>query len=1303
MRAPLLRSLLLATTALSPLAALADPMTLPTGGQVAHGAVDIATPGSGQMAITQGSRAAIVNWGGFSIGSQARVDISQPGADAMLLNRVTGATTSRIDGQLNANGRVFLINPNGITIGPDGQVRAAGFVASTLDIRNEDFLAGRLRFEGTGASAAVRNMGTVDIVPGGYAALLGGRVANAGTIRVPLGRVGLGAGERATLDFSGDGFLQVALPSAIDGEEALVSNAGRIEADGGRVEMLAATARDAARNAVNLSGVVEARSVSGRNGAIVLGGGAGGRVQVTGRAATHAAVTLVESSPVPPPRPTGGPIEITGAEIVLAGAGIDASGPGGGGAIRIGGDFHGGGDLPTARRLAVDAASVISASATELGDGGSVVLWSDDHTVFRGRILSRGGELGGDGGFVEVSGRAGLSFSGLVDRRAPLGRAGTLLLDPYDVIIDTDDTENGDFENGTFLPSENPAIVNVGALVVNLGLGDVEITTGAPGDGAPGSGTISVLAAVNWATGSDLRFSAVGDVELQQAITAANGSFTIDAGGTITTGPAGAVNVGRFRLLSGDWQQVGDGTPGSQPAFQAGDFQVDPFSATFLRALGGDGTTGSPWLLTDVYGLQGIDTLLSASFALASDINAGGAAGWNDGQGFRPIGGRFGEGADPFTGSLDGNGFAIRNLSINLLGTFIPVGLFAANAGSIGNLRVLSASVTGGEANTGILAGENRGFLSNVEVGGAVSGQGTGVGGLAGYNQGVIEFATASVAARGGSDGEGEGEGFVDIGGLVGYNEEGGVIRSSTAQGSVQNDASDSVYAGGLVGYNLGDVTQSRSSVNVTILDGAGTEVAGPAYVGGLIGLNAAGALVEDVAATGNVRAVAGAEVYAGGLVGGNFGRIERAYASGQVRGGAAGESVVVGGLVGLNDGIVDQGLALGSVALDPMNEVAASLLGGLVGFNTPINGSGGSVIASFWDAQTTGQASSSGGGTELTTAQLQDFDGFLETAGEAGWSFTQHWSPSSPGFYAQLYAIDPVIWAAAEDLAIDLEDPELPPLTGQVFGGPGVYVFGPVDDSLEVEFVSVGYPDGPAGEYAIVAAAPVISLLGQPYRAVSSGTLTVTGEVEPTVPESPVNIPPTIVIELPNPPGTFVNLDGLDRSTDPTPVAGARSEAAARAQEVLAEMDAMAQELELAAQACRQESPLGTELLDCIANALGSYASALEQLTLDLPPELAQVSAIIRQAQTGVQDIRTRAETRMAGAATDAERREIERQAVAEAIGVVQGAAGEVRRAIELIRADDPQLVGIFSEQGATVVRALETVEIELARAIGI
>ena len=126
----------------------------------------------------------------------------------------------------------------------------------------------------------------------GYAALVGGKVENSGTITAPLGKIGLGAGEQATLDLAGDGFLQIAVPSDDTGDDdPLIDQSGRLAADGGRVEIKAATARQMARQVINLSGVVEARSVSGRSGKIVLGGGDGGRVRVSGRLDASAAGT----------------------------------------------------------------------------------------------------------------------------------------------------------------------------------------------------------------------------------------------------------------------------------------------------------------------------------------------------------------------------------------------------------------------------------------------------------------------------------------------------------------------------------------------------------------------------------------------------------------------------------------------------------------------------------------------------------------------------------------------------------------------------------------------------------------------------------------------------------------------------------------------------------------------------------------------------------------------------------------------------------------------------------------------------
>ena len=519
------RLALLAGTALAapPLAA----GDLPVGGSVTHGAVGIATSAPGQMTITQSSENAIVSWQGFSIGEGARVDIRQPGKSSAILNRVDGPMPSRIDGRLGANGQVYLVNPNGVAIGPKGVVNAGAFVASTLAIDDDEFLSGSRDFRGGGRSAGVANHGTIDIVPGGYAALIGGRVENTGTINVPLGRIGLGAGELVTLDFAGDGFLTVAFPSEGEGDDALITHSGKISADGGSVEIKAATARHAARHAINLSGVVEARSVSGRNGAVVLGGGAGGRVTVSGRLDTSAParqVATLEVSPVPPPRPSfGGTIDVTGSEVILAGARVEASGPDGGGTVRIGGDYKGGGGLPRARTTSVDAVSLISADALDAGDGGRIIVWSDENMSFEGTLSARGGPMGGAGGFAEVSGKQRLAFSGDVDLRAPAGVPGTLLLDPFDILITDQPSQNvfssGDVGTTTVTGTDTPSILNVDDLASLLDGINVSVSTADP-DG-PDAGNITLAADLFWNSGTTLGLFADNDIIIDASITAA--------------------------------------------------------------------------------------------------------------------------------------------------------------------------------------------------------------------------------------------------------------------------------------------------------------------------------------------------------------------------------------------------------------------------------------------------------------------------------------------------------------------------------------------------------------------------------------------------------------------------------------------------------------------------------------------------------------------------------------------------------------------------------------------------------------
>ncbi len=281
----------------------ATTQTLPTGGEVAAGQASIATRGPA-MTVTQTSDRAVLNWQSFSIGKDASVTFDQPGTSSVALNRVVGSDPSSILGSLSSNGKVFLVNGNGIVFGKTASVNVGGLVASTLNISDADFMAGQSRFAGT-STAGVQNDGTIT-AKGGYVTLLGAQVGNSGVIRANFGTVVLAAGEAITLDVAGDGLLNVAVDKGAVG--ALVRNGGLIRADGGKVVMTAQGAGDLLHTAVNNSGIIEARTLENRSGTILLLGD-----MQTGT--TNLSGTLDASAPV---GGNGGFVETSAATVNIA-------------------------------------------------------------------------------------------------------------------------------------------------------------------------------------------------------------------------------------------------------------------------------------------------------------------------------------------------------------------------------------------------------------------------------------------------------------------------------------------------------------------------------------------------------------------------------------------------------------------------------------------------------------------------------------------------------------------------------------------------------------------------------------------------------------------------------------------------------------------------------------------------------------------------------------------------------------------------------------------------------------------------
>ena len=417
----------------------------PTGGEVVAGSATIHSGGPGTLNIFQQSERAIINWQGFSIAAGETVNFRQPTSGSITLNRVLGNDPSAIFGRLNANGTVMLVNPNGIVFGPTARVDVGSLIASTANIRDSDFMAGRYEF--TQASplrhAAIENHGIISIKDSGLAALVAPRVRNAGVIEARLGRVVLGAANTFTLDFHGDGLLSFGAGSAISeapgGDGALVVNSGEIRADGGSVLLTARAVKGVIDHVINTDGLIRATTVSGENGRIVLSGGDAGTVAIGGRIDASAAGGG-----------QGGTVVATGERVAVAsGTRIDVSGRDGGGEIALGSTGLGDATNPFADKsqsVSVAAGAVLNADATGQGRGGAVTLWSKEQTVFAGSLSARGGAQGGDGGFAEVSSQKNIGLTGSVDLRAAQGRTGTLLIDPTDLRIT--DTASGGSQDG---------------------------------------------------------------------------------------------------------------------------------------------------------------------------------------------------------------------------------------------------------------------------------------------------------------------------------------------------------------------------------------------------------------------------------------------------------------------------------------------------------------------------------------------------------------------------------------------------------------------------------------------------------------------------------------------------------------------------------------------------------------------------------------------------------------------------------------------------------------------------------------
>ncbi|ECZ4623151.1 filamentous hemagglutinin N-terminal domain-containing protein [Salmonella enterica] len=528
------------------LPAMALAADLPTGGQIVGGQGSISTSGN-QMTIHQQTQNMATNWYSFDIGKNNTVQFVQPNSSSVALNRVTGASGSQIMGTLKANGQVFILNPNGVLFGKNARVDVGGLVAATKNISTTDFMKGQYTLSGSGnPGAQVVNQGSLTTSKGGYIVLAGERVSNSGTVTTPSGKTILAAGKTVTLQLDNGGLTSVSVNGSV--VNALVENQGLISATNGQVYLTAKGQDMLLNTVVNNSGTVEAKGLANRGGEIVLNGGDSGVVSQSGH-------LLADSQ-----TGQGGKITLEGQNIHLAGGSLTtATGKTGGGEVYVGGGWQGqDSHIKNASKVVMDKAATVDVSATENGNGGTAVLWSDDYTNFRGTVLAKGGAKSGDGGRVETSSHRNLQASGAVDASARAGHGGEWLLDPTDVTIVGAGADTGidsATADGTdiFTPTAsggqilNSSIVNQ----LNAGTSVTVKTSGTDTDGE--TGNITVNANIIKTAGTDAKLTLLADNNISTgdnvSIGATTGKLNLDLLAGNTTNNA-SISLGKFINIS---------------------------------------------------------------------------------------------------------------------------------------------------------------------------------------------------------------------------------------------------------------------------------------------------------------------------------------------------------------------------------------------------------------------------------------------------------------------------------------------------------------------------------------------------------------------------------------------------------------------------------------------------------------------------------------------------------------------------------------------------------------------------------
>ncbi|MBU0504036.1 MAG: filamentous hemagglutinin N-terminal domain-containing protein, partial [Candidatus Omnitrophota bacterium] len=487
-------------------------LALPEGENVVYGQAQFSLENPSTLNIRTSDKV-IINYNGFGIGASETVNFLQPSSSSVALNRVTGGSISEIYGSLNANGNIFLINPNGILFGKDCSVNVGGLVASTLNMVNEDFIINRYNLFKDTVNGFIDNKGIIETNGGGSVSLIAGAVKNEGTISARLGSVNLVSGEAATLELDNRGLIQAVITEKVKTDildkdnnkvNDAVSNTGSILAEGGLVKICSEAITGIFDNLVNQEGTIKATSLIEKDGQVILTSESQGIIQNTGQIDVSADQD-----------------NLNGGNVLIQGEMVGQFGE-----IKADALNGNAGDIKLLAKniVSLNGNSVTTADAKLNGRGGNINIYSEDTAIIKtgAKISAQGGEFSGDGGFIETSGLKVFDINVAPNVGAKNGRPGTWLIDPNNIIIQDNGAAhaNMDTVGSPWYTTADSAIVDVGLLQTALQGGNVELETRTAAPNAE-NGDIT-LAAVginfNGVTGATLTLDAAGNIIINGGI-----------------------------------------------------------------------------------------------------------------------------------------------------------------------------------------------------------------------------------------------------------------------------------------------------------------------------------------------------------------------------------------------------------------------------------------------------------------------------------------------------------------------------------------------------------------------------------------------------------------------------------------------------------------------------------------------------------------------------------------------------------------------------------------------------------------